>query len=359
MVNSVVWTAEEAKYLKALLRWQDAAPPRRPEDERRPRTAAAAPVTASEVERRRQKQQQSEQVPRPIPQSQQKSQQPVGEFRVLVVGARGTGKTAILTRFGQDTFRGSGKPPDPFYERGCRHPLTLEDGRVYVVDALEMPSKHLLSNPMLAQAVDITEAAVLVYDVGNAASLRLAEGLAEFILDHITSSGPGGRHYGLLLVGNKSDLDDSIAVDDKDVGLASERELSLADGAAAAARIRLPPPSPPPSSSAFSPETKTAAPCPFLEVSAKTGANVDAIFPLVAHDILRLRRLNMLRYRERAEHDRRLKLLTQQSQLPPPAPPPAVARRTPSRGAASTTPSRKRAGLWKGLFSRRQSESAY
>ncbi|KAK0728566.1 hypothetical protein B0T26DRAFT_637688 [Lasiosphaeria miniovina] len=276
MVNSVVWTAEEAKYLKALLRWQDAAPPRHPEDDRRPRTAAAAPVTASEMERRRQKQQQSE-------------QQPVGEFRVLVVGARGTGKTAILTR-------------------------VSSDGRVYVVDALEMPSKHLLSNPMLAQAVDITEAAVLVYDVGNAASLRLAEGLAEFVLDHITSSGPGGRHYGLLLVGNKSDLDDSIA-------------------------------------------TKTAAPCPFLEVSAKTGANVDAIFKLVAYDILRLRRLNMLRYHERAEHDRRLKLLTHQSQLPqPPAP---AARRTASRGAASTTPSRKRAGLWKGLFSRRRSESAY
>jgi GTPase SAR1 family protein len=72
MVNSFVWTAEEAKYLKAVLRWQDAPP--NPEEERRLRAAAAE----KEAERNK--------------------RQPAGEFRVLVIGARGVGKTSVLTR---------------------------------------------------------------------------------------------------------------------------------------------------------------------------------------------------------------------------------------------------------------------
>jgi phage terminase large subunit-like protein len=73
MVNSVVWTPEEAKYLKAIFRWQETTPTL--DDEKRRRQA-------EEAERRR----------------QQEQQKPAGEFRVLVIGGRGTGKTAILTR---------------------------------------------------------------------------------------------------------------------------------------------------------------------------------------------------------------------------------------------------------------------
>jgi hypothetical protein len=73
MVNSLVWTAEEAKYLKAVLRWHDST-----SDEKRARRAE------EEASRRRRRQQEQE--------------KPAGEFRVLVIGARGTGKTAILTR---------------------------------------------------------------------------------------------------------------------------------------------------------------------------------------------------------------------------------------------------------------------
>jgi transcriptional regulator with AAA-type ATPase domain len=78
MVNSLVWTAEEAKFLKAVLRWQASAPPS--EDEKRRR------LWAEEDAMRRRRQQQQAQA------------KPVGEFRVLVIGGRGTGKTAILTR---------------------------------------------------------------------------------------------------------------------------------------------------------------------------------------------------------------------------------------------------------------------
>ncbi len=74
MVNSVAWTAEEAKYLKAIFRWQENATP--PDDEKRRRQA-------EDAARRRKEEQ---------------HQKPVGEFRVLVIGGRGTGKTALLTR---------------------------------------------------------------------------------------------------------------------------------------------------------------------------------------------------------------------------------------------------------------------
>lgn len=73
MVNSVVWTPEEAKYLKAIFRWQETTSTL--DDEKRRQQA-------EEAERRR----------------QQEQQKPAGEFRVLVIGGRGTGKTAILTR---------------------------------------------------------------------------------------------------------------------------------------------------------------------------------------------------------------------------------------------------------------------
>ena len=72
MVNSLVWSLEEAKYLKAIFHWQETDP-------------------ALEEKRRRQQAEEDER-------KRQQEQKPAGEFRVLVIGGRGTGKTAILTR---------------------------------------------------------------------------------------------------------------------------------------------------------------------------------------------------------------------------------------------------------------------
>jgi phage terminase large subunit-like protein len=71
MVNSLVWTADEAKYLKAIFRWQESNASL--EDEKRRREAEDAA-------------------------RREREQKPAGEFRVLVIGGRGTGKTALLTR---------------------------------------------------------------------------------------------------------------------------------------------------------------------------------------------------------------------------------------------------------------------
>lgn len=62
MSGSIVWTEEEARYLRALLAW-------------RPSKAETEKYATAE-----------------------KTKAPVGEFRFLVIGAERCGKTSILTR---------------------------------------------------------------------------------------------------------------------------------------------------------------------------------------------------------------------------------------------------------------------
>ncbi|KAK1751233.1 P-loop containing nucleoside triphosphate hydrolase protein [Echria macrotheca] len=335
MVNSVVWTAEEAKFLKAVLRWQDTPTPAADESRRRlgvlRRQFTDSNNNAQDYQNQ---QQQGAEKRRPAARA-------AGEFRVLVIGARGTGKTSILTRFGNNTFRGENQPPDPFYERGCRHPIEI-DGAPYIVDALEMPSKHLLSNPMLEQALAITEAAVLVYSVRDPSSLKLVEGIAEFISSFVSSSS-SSKPYAVMLVGNKSDSSspsssspdsDSVVIDEDE-----ERKVSWAEGNKTAETIR----DRDRDGSGANGQQTTMADCPFLEVSAKTGENVDKIFPQIGREILRLKKLGQQR-RELAER------LARQQQL-------VVAQQQ-----HHVQPVRRKLGFWRMLstpFSRRQTAPAY
>lgn len=140
------------------------------------------------------------------------------------------------------------------------------------MDILEMPSQHLvlgaeetgkgeaqkkknnegavaISAPvagssssaalMLEQALAITEAAIVVYDVRDATSFRNAWSLYELLRWR--------RQFALLLVGCKSDADDS--------------------------------------------ERCVAWNGPFLEASAKTGDNVSELFACIGREILRQRQL--------------------------------------------------------------------
>ena len=72
--GSYVFSDEEAQYLKRVLNWQESDNPRREEARRR------AALANRQIE------------------AEEKREKPVGEFRILVIGAKGTGKTAILTR---------------------------------------------------------------------------------------------------------------------------------------------------------------------------------------------------------------------------------------------------------------------
>ncbi|CAK7227388.1 hypothetical protein SBRCBS47491_006552 [Sporothrix bragantina] len=335
-MGSMVWTSDEARYLKAIFSWQD-----RFDDEQdggnRVQTAAARAC--------------------------------VGDFRVLMIGAKGVGKTALLTRFCDGSFDGDA-PPDPRFVRGGRRPLRI-DRFMYSMDVLEMPSQHLIASPdetgedtitspkigrsspsptvtpaamMLEQAIAITEAAIVVYDVCNPASFQQARRLYDRLRQErgmgagetaneseatkpedddstppktskrtvpkrksmrfriskkeqqhipiqqppVRSASTGARKkptrpFALLLVGTKSDADDS------------ERHVAWIDGSKAAAAPSqkvlgegVPPVPPVPGVPGV---TGLPLPSPtfFLEASAKTGDNVNDVFVQIGREILRQR----------------------------------------------------------------------
>ncbi|CAK7201178.1 hypothetical protein SEUCBS139899_003881 [Sporothrix eucalyptigena] len=339
-MGSMVWSSDEARYLKAIFSWQD-----RFDDEQdggnRVATAAARAC--------------------------------VGDFRVLMIGSKGVGKTALLTRFCDGSFHNDA-PPDPRFVRGGRRPLRI-DKLMYSMDVLEMPSQHLVntddfndasgahaklgrSSPsptvtpaamMLEQAIAITEAAIIVYDVCNPESFQQARRLYERLRQergvgagqntNETQATPQeeneqkalkrtvpkrksmrflsakkeqqnqkqdqqeqtparsvsagarkkpSRPFALLLVGTKSDADDS------------DRCVAWIDGSKAAA--------PPPTMASGVPPVPPmpgvppSSPTFFLEASAKTGDNVTDVFVQIGREILR----------QRAERKRLMKELEQE-----------------------------------------------
>jgi GTPase SAR1 family protein len=140
-----------------------------------------------------------------------------------------------------------------------------------------MPSKHLWRDDLVQQAIHITEAAILVYDITSEESLRLTTGLHDLIRDTI-----GTREYGLTLMGNKSDCDDG------------ERQVSWAEGSKAATAMQVR--------------------CAFMEVSAKNGDGIPNIFPQVCTEILKLKWINQQR-KDQAEQA--IKLRQQEAVMVP------------------------------------------
>lgn len=141
--------------------------------------------------------------------------------------------------------------------------MRVED-QVYILDALELPPEHLSNEDRFQQAVQITEATILMYDVRSRASFDLVQTVYHLINDMVEET----RAYGFILVGNNSDCDDE------------EREVSWIEGNKLAG--------------SFKPA------CVFLETSAKTGENVSKLFPRLGEEVLKLRWLNHQR-REQAE----------------------------------------------------------
>ncbi|RYP33163.1 hypothetical protein DL767_004867 [Monosporascus sp. MG133] len=217
MRGSIVWTEEEARYLRALLSW-------------RPGKAEIEMQPAPEIKT------------------------PVGEFRILIVGAK--------RQFAKGTLSGEDEYPSPKYERGCRRIIQIDD-QAYMIDALELQSEHLSNDIYLRQAVSITDAAVLLYDVTVRESFEIMSAVTDVIRDSL-----GAREYNLILVGNKSDCRDD------------ERQVSWAEGHRLAASFRIR--------------------CSFIETSAKKGDNVNRIFPQLGSDVLKLRWL-MQQRREQTE----------------------------------------------------------
>ncbi|KAK4168879.1 ras-related and estrogen-regulated growth inhibitor-like protein [Cladorrhinum sp. PSN259] len=271
--NSLVFTPEEAKYLKAVLRWKDDSSLSDNISHLRPRQ------TPNNFTHPR------KQPPKP-------QEKPAGEFRVLVVGGRGTGKTSVLTRFTQNIFplapssaatktasyrqtvSLSSPSSPPTSPSASSTPLQ----NLYTIDALEFPSQHLLSNPLLEQALAITDAAVLLYSVADSASFRLARGISDFIREYFSQPQNSSRVYGLLLVGNKSDLMSATVGpgEGEESEREREREVTYPEGSKAATKMGI---------------QDGGTGIGFLETSCKTGENIEEVFPAVGREVLRLRRL--------------------------------------------------------------------
>lgn len=183
---------------------------------------------------------------------------------------------------------------------GCRRNITIEsnegkqvESNLYTVDALELPVEHLSSPEHLSQALAITDAAVLVYDITEPASLTYLKSLANNIYSSIhparTTTTPtkkkGGFHlpgsptrrdtcdatynskpYHFLLIGAKRDVPDPL------------REVSWLEGQNAAEEF-------------FGPSGIAAgASVSFMEVSARTGEQMGAIFPSLGCEVLKSRK---------------------------------------------------------------------
>lgn len=138
------------------------------------------------------------------------------------------------------------------------------EGETYTLNALELPSRDLSDEERLKKAVEITEAVVLVYNVKSRTSFDILQGIHDFVYEMIRET----RTYGLILVGSNSDCEDE------------EREVSWVEGNKLARSFKMG--------------------CTFLETSAKTGENIDKIFPQLGEEVLKLRWLHY-QQKEQAE----------------------------------------------------------
>ncbi|KAI8953474.1 P-loop containing nucleoside triphosphate hydrolase protein [Xylaria longipes] len=235
--ESMILSDEEKRYYRALLAWE----PSDAEAHTKQKVAPERPVA--------------------------------GQFRVLILGSKGCGKTAVLTRFCKGSFTGEGQPPNPEYERGCQRRIKIKD-QTYVVDALELAPEHLSEGQYLRHAVAITEAVVLIYDVRSRDSFTLIQELHQRIQEALLQD--QRQHYAMILVGNKADGGE----DGKEENY---RVVTEGEGYELACNIGY---------------SRTR--CAFRETSARTGENVDGVFVLLGTELLKSRRLTQQR-QEQAE----------------------------------------------------------
>ncbi|KAI0387100.1 P-loop containing nucleoside triphosphate hydrolase protein [Hypomontagnella monticulosa] len=228
MTESMIWTDEEIRYLKALLSWR----PSEDGDDVDEKSCLA--------------------------------ERPAGQFMFLVLGAKGCGKTSILEKFCHGTTVEEGSPDSDEQERAYCHKMDINE-ETYVLNALELPHQHVSGDDQLKQAVQITEAAVLVYDIRSRTSFISAQEIYSRIEDMVQDN----RLYGLALVGTNSDCEDE------------QRGVPWAEGRKLAESFKLG--------------------CMFLETSANTGENIDKLFPQLGDEVLKLRWLN---YQRRAQTEK-------------------------------------------------------
>jgi len=125
------------------------------------------------------------------------------EYKVVVLGSGGVGKSAITLRYVQGLFVARYNPTvEDFY----RHHATLDEEEV-MVEILDTAGTEQYSS-MHQLYIDHGQAFVLVYAIDNKQSFRDVEPLLNQILDMKNE-----RHFPIIVAGNKSDREEHREVD--------------------------------------------------------------------------------------------------------------------------------------------------
>lgn len=163
-------------------------------------------------------------------------------YRIVVLGSGGVGKSALTLRLISDEFA---EEYDPTIEDSYRKQVKI-DGKPALLDVLDTAGQEEYAS-LQDQWIREGDGYLIVYSITNTHSLDEAAVLWEKIC-RIRDEGPGD--FPLVLVGNKCDLE-------------NERDVSTSDGKAKADEWN----------------------CPFFETSAKTKKNTETSFFAVVREI--------------------------------------------------------------------------
>lgn len=167
--------------------------------------------------------------------------------RIVVLGAEGTGKSTIVNRWLSGKSPLEPHPYEPTIEDRFKHTAFI-NGREQNVEIIDTSGADDMED-LRAMAIRSAHAFMLVYSVDSAESLAALRHFKAEVSEALGCSF-GGRSRKLkipmVLVGNKVDLNGP-----------HERQVSILDGATMA---------------------KDTLHCKFVEVSGRTGVNVDEAF---------------------------------------------------------------------------------
>merc|ERR1712217_129602 len=158
----------------------------------------------------------------------------MAEYRIVVVGAGGVGKSALTVRFIQGNFV---EKYDPTIEDSYRK-LTEVDGAAYMLDIMDTAGQEEYS-ALRDSYMKTGQGFVLAYSITSKTSFEGASKLRT----HILRIKEDTDDIPIVLVGNKLDLDE-------------ERQVSTEEGSSLAQKFS----------------------CGFIEASAKTNTNIKEIF---------------------------------------------------------------------------------
>lgn len=166
----------------------------------------------------------------------------LNEYRVVVVGAGGVGKSALTVRFIQGNFV---EKYDPTIEDSYIKQIEL-DGKACILDIMDTAGQEEYSS-LRDQYMKTGEGFVMVYSIVSRLSF---ESLGKLRMQILRLKEEYGEDVPMVLAGNKSDLEE-------------DREVTTEEGKSLAEDFH----------------------CSFLECSAKSDINVSEVFNELVHVI--------------------------------------------------------------------------